>query len=310
MKPIFTMRLSIILLTLFMASSVFSAQSVILKSGKTIKGQVIGQNESGLTVKQTDGTTTTIPKKQILKVVYKDVTADEEKKIRAEEEKKLAVKEAAEKKKREEAEKKKQAEEEAKRLAEEKKREKEKKDTSTADESIAIGDRSRWDIVWRSAVLPSWGMFHAERNVTGSIYSGLFWGTLLYSFQLRNEATSAKSGYDQATLLYQATRPDLSSFIGPGGIDSTGFLIQDQVFSQYVGDAKSQFKAKTNQYNGALGLSALLYIIQLSHSYFVGVDWEEGLGDSARGGFDMNSFWESNGVGMELRSQFGYTWKF
>lgn len=305
------------LLIFLFSTSVFSAQSVILKSGKTLKGTVTGQNEKGLTIKLTDGTTTTIEKSKILKVVYKDISADEEKKIRAEEEKKLAAKEEADRKKREEAERKKQeaeakkqAEEEAKRLAEEKKKEDDRKKEIASRPQVDKGDRDRWDIVWRSAVLPSWGMFHADRDTIGYVYSGLFWGTLIYSFQLRSQATNAKAAYDEATLFYQVGRPDPTSFVTSTGVDTTGFLVTDTIFSQYVSDSKSQFRAKTNQYNASLGVVGLIYIVQLVHSYYVGVDWEEGNGLASGGGFDMNSFWEANGVGIELRSQFGYSWRF
>lgn len=73
-----------------------AVNTVILKNGKTIKGKVTDQNEKGLTVQTSEGTQT-FPKSQILKVVYKDVSAEEADKIRLAEEKKLREKEEKEK---------------------------------------------------------------------------------------------------------------------------------------------------------------------------------------------------------------------
>lgn len=299
-------------------------QSVILKSGKTIKGQVVSQNVKELTVKQTDGTTKTVPKSQILKVVYKDVSEEEAKKIRLEEERKLRAKEEAARRKREEEIRRKQ-EEETKRLAAEKKEkeeearlererlEKEQEESSSQDtENIAYdSERSRWDIVWRSSVLPGWGFYHADHTITASVYGGLFWGGLMYAVNLRGQVNSQKAAYDQASLFYQFGRPNPANFATQQGVNATGFLVQDTLLSEYVSSSKKDFRGATNQYNGALGFTALVYLIQLTHSYFVGVDWEENPSLSgSESGFLLESNWEASGIQWELRSEFGYIWKF
>jgi hypothetical protein len=318
-----------------------AAHSVILKSGTTIKGNVVGQNEKGLTIKLTDGSTQTIPKNKILKVVYKDVSADEEKKIRVDEEKKLQAqkaKEEAARQKKEEAEAKKLAEkqlkeeeaqrkkdeEAAKKLAAEegKKASEEERASAARAERIRIaherarteGTRSTFDVVWRSAVLPSWGLYHADRPISATIYSGLFWGPLLYAVNLKKQVITAKSNYDNASLFYQVARPDPVNFLTPAGFDVVGYYFADTYTKDYVSSAKKQYKAKTAQYHGALGTAALVYIIQLTHSFIVGSNWvlEEFLEPESvvQKGFEMDSRWEATGVSWELRSDIQYSWRF
>jgi len=63
------------------------AETVILKKGDVIRGSVIGQDSKILKVR-TNGKTIEIPKRGILKVIYRDVSAEEAKQIKAAEEKK------------------------------------------------------------------------------------------------------------------------------------------------------------------------------------------------------------------------------
>lgn len=318
-----------------------AAHSVILKTGTTIKGNVVGQNEKGLTIKGLDGTTQTIPKDKILKVVYKDVSADEEKKIRIEEERKIQAKKAkedAERQKKEEAEAKRLAEKqqkedeakrikeeaEAKKLAEEERNKISKEDRAAAERAERIriaherarteGTRSAFSIVWRSAILPSWGLYHADRPISATIYTGLFWAPLLYAVRLKSEASSAKANYDTASAFYQVARPDPVNYLTPAGLDISGFYLLDTYTKDYVSSTKKVYKAKTAQYHGALGTAALVYIIQLTHSYFAGSNWvlEEFLEPDSvvQKGFEMDSRWEATGVSWELRSDIQYSWRF
>ncbi len=68
------------------------ANSVLLKSGETIKGNITSQDAGNIVVQESNGNSGTISKKKILKVVYKDVSEEALKEIRKEEERKLALK--------------------------------------------------------------------------------------------------------------------------------------------------------------------------------------------------------------------------
>ncbi|WCL50537.1 LA_0442/LA_0875 N-terminal domain-containing protein [Leptospira sp. GIMC2001] len=308
--------LAFILLLTLIPVQLFAAHSVILKNGKTVKGLVVGQNENGLTVKLADGSTQNIAKTNILKVVYKDVSENEEKQIRVAEEKKLREKEL-----KEEAARKKKEEEEAKKLAiEEKKRqeeqdkldkEKAKTDALAKDRVKSEGTRSKWSIVWRSAVLPSWGLYHAKRPVAGTIYTGLFYTSILFAMTARSKALDAKSEYDTATLIYQATRPSADQL--GANPDIGAYFIQDTFSSTYVNETKDKFKASVNQSNAAVGVVGLIYFIQLAHSYFAGVTWVEEefmTHKPLKSGWELNSTWEQTGLAREHRTDINYTWRF
>lgn len=78
---------SILILLCLNPNDIYSDQSVLLKTGRTIKGTILDQTEKILTIKLENGTTESIDKSTILKVVYIELTPDEERKIRFNEEK-------------------------------------------------------------------------------------------------------------------------------------------------------------------------------------------------------------------------------
>lgn len=313
----FLSNLAILFLFLFLTIEISAANSIILKSGKTIKGTVINQNEKGLTVKLADGSTQTIEKYKILKVVYKDVSEEEEKKIRIAEEKKLSEKLAKDeeaRKKKEEEEAKKQAKiDEKNRLESEKDiLAKKSKEEELREKARREGTRKVTDVLWRSAVLPGWGFFHADRKVTGAVYSGLFTTSLLYALATRSKVDSAKSEYEDASLYYQVARPDPVNFLTADGFNFGSYYLVDTYATEYVKGKKNDFKGLSNRYNGALGLALIVYITQLTHTYFMGQDWvEEEFLSNGKAGLNIDSKWESAGINSwEFRSDMGYTWKF
>lgn len=77
------------------------ANSVLLKSGETIKGNITSQDAESIVVQEANGNSRTISKKKILKVVYKEVSEEALQEIRKEEERKLALKSEKESKDKE-----------------------------------------------------------------------------------------------------------------------------------------------------------------------------------------------------------------
>jgi len=316
MKQIFS-YLAILIFYFLIVIELSALNSIILKLGKTIKGTVVNQNEKGLTVKLQDGSTQTIEKYKILKVVYKDVSAEEENKIRYAEEKKIADNKRKEdeiKRKKEEQEAKKQAEiDEKNRIATEKENESKKsREEELREKARREGTRSVTDVLWRSAVLPGWGFFHADRKVTGAVYSGLFTSSLLYALAIRGKVNTAKAEYEEASLFYQVGRPDPINFLTADGFNFGTYYLVDSYSTDYVKGKKNEFKSMSNKYNGALGLALIVYITQLTHTYFMGQDWvEEEFLTNGRSGLNIEYKWKSAGQNtFEFRSDMGYTWKF
>ena len=165
-----------------------------MRNGKILKGRILTQNTKILKIKKEDGTTETVPKTLVLKVVYKDINEQEAQKIKKEEEAKLAKQkliddeklkidqELAEKqKKEEEARLEKEKKEEEERLkkeqelaeknqkAEKKRLEKEQKRKSSGEKQIY----TKAGVFWRSAILPGWGQVVDGRN-EGYVEGGAF----------------------------------------------------------------------------------------------------------------------------------------
>ncbi|WP_423790285.1 LA_0442/LA_0875 N-terminal domain-containing protein, partial [Leptospira ellisii] len=167
-------------LLILTSQSVWGAQTILLKNGTSLKGDVTGQNEKTITVRTEDGSVKTFSKKSILKVIYKDVNDEEVKRIRQEEERKLQEAKTADEKKK--------IEEQA----------------VVVPEPVKTGgSRSRWSLVWRSAVLPGWGHWKAERKKTSIVYGSLFWGGVVFTAISANQIQQKKSEYDQSTLIAQ-----------------------------------------------------------------------------------------------------------
>jgi hypothetical protein len=88
-KNLFLLIFSII----FINKSIFATlNTVILKKGDVIVGQVVGQNSDRIQVKSDSGKVLEIPKKNILKVLYKEITKKEEEAILKKEEEKIKEK--------------------------------------------------------------------------------------------------------------------------------------------------------------------------------------------------------------------------
>ncbi|GBF51726.1 hypothetical protein LPTSP4_32640 [Leptospira ryugenii] len=74
-----------ILFYLIVFKPLHSVETVILKQGRVIKGHVTGQNIDTVEVQSIEGKQYVLPKKSVLKIVYKDISEEEEQKIRQQE---------------------------------------------------------------------------------------------------------------------------------------------------------------------------------------------------------------------------------
>lgn len=81
---------------LFLALSLYSIpilslNTIILRNSGSIRGTVIGQNAESIQLKTEEGGTLNIPKKKVLKVLYKEITTREVDDIRKKEEEKFKI---------------------------------------------------------------------------------------------------------------------------------------------------------------------------------------------------------------------------
>ncbi|XDD45594.1 cell envelope integrity protein TolA [Leptospira sp. WS39.C2] len=312
---------------------IFAINTVILKNGKTIKGKVTDQNEKGLSVQTNEGSQT-IPKSQILKVIYKDVSEQEAEKIRIAEEKKIKDKEEKEKAKLEkerliaEAKEQKRLEEENK-LAEKQRLEEEKNKESQADKEAkaeaewlatrqlgpspaATQCGGRLAIIWRSAVLPGWGQYCGGQTTSAGTFSILFFGTLLYSLgPLRTEDKNAKSHYDTMVLLNQVggpgTRFNAQNISLPSEFIA-GF-VETSITEDFIVKSKNEAKEANIKYLAGLGTASIIYFSNLFHAYMIGKDRYPDRpivqmgGKQIKEGWDFESGWDKPQTTTAYRPQ-------
>ncbi|EMK00807.1 LA_0442/LA_0875 N-terminal domain-containing protein [Leptospira sp. B5-022] len=217
-------------------SLLFAEQTILLRKGGKVIGNVVGQNEKTITV-QSDTGKQTISKRDILKIIYKDITREEENRIRKEEEKKV------------------------------------QENPQIVEEPVQIipppvsnePNRSRWSAVWRSALLPGWGQWYTDNKLEAKITGGAFLASLAYAGYSRSEAESAKSKYDDAVSKSSTT----GSFIYGGGIANFYLLT-------IVPSARADYESSVQTYNTSVYLLGGVYLAQLVRTYFLGKSWEEG----------------------------------
>lgn len=214
----------------------FADQTILLRKGGKIIGNVVGQNEKTIVV-QTESGKQNINKRDILKIIYKDITKEEESRIRKEEEKKV------------------------------------QENPQIVEEPILITPpptstepgRSRWSAVWRSAIIPGWGQWYTDNKKEAWITGGAFLGSLAYAGYSRSEAESAKSKYDDAVSKSSTT----GSFIYGGGIANFYLLT-------VVPGARADYESAVQAYNTSVYVLGGVYLAQLVRTYFLGKSWEQG----------------------------------
>jgi len=102
-----SLKFFLILILVFFTSPILSLNIVILRTAVSLRGNVIGQNADSIKLKTEEGETIEIPKKKVLKVLYKEITAKEIDEIRKKEEERLRVLQEKEREKQRLAEQKK-----------------------------------------------------------------------------------------------------------------------------------------------------------------------------------------------------------
>ncbi|TGM12020.1 hypothetical protein EHQ81_01625 [Leptospira selangorensis] len=238
MRPNLKVRFTIFFLLAMVLTPglLFADQTILLRKGGKVIGNVVGQNEKTIVV-QTESGKQNISKRDILKIIYKDITKEEENRIRKEEEKKV------------------------------------QENPQVVEEPIQIiqpplstgPSRSRWSAVWRSAILPGWGQWYTDNKLEAKITGGAFLVSLGYAGYSRSEAESAKSKYDDAVSKSSTT----GAYIYGGGVANFYLLT-------VVPGARADYETSVHAYNTSVYVLGGVYLAQLVRTYFLGKSWEQG----------------------------------
>ncbi|MCB1178693.1 MAG: hypothetical protein KDK36_13995 [Leptospiraceae bacterium] len=258
------LKLAIVSL-LFFIPAILIGDTVILKNKQVYKGFVTAQNQNSLTIKLKNGKKQTFSKRTILRVVYKDLSAQEVKKVIQEEEKKAPPKKDPVPVKKEVPTK-------------EEPPAKEEEPPVKDEKEVFI--RNKWSPTWRSAIIPGWGLFYMERKTPGWYHpegeiskwekskpyvlgaGALIVGGLIV--QNYNNYKTANKEYDGFVAGSYLVFLDNSS-----NIDR-----QFGVMTLWNNAKYDKFKSKTDSANNMLRIGAVFYGLQLMYTFYQGVKWE------------------------------------
>ncbi len=132
--------------------------------------------------------------------------------------------------------------------------------------------RSPWDLVWRSALFPGWGHRYAREEYTGNAYSASVPLLLGVAFLFDYSAKSAQSSADDALFNGVVVKSIQYSSLGiSSNYSNTLVLSSYATYNTSMSAIDSQKQLSHNLLNAAIGL----YLIQLAHAYFTGVEWSK-----------------------------------
>ncbi|MCE9499428.1 MAG: hypothetical protein K8R21_02845 [Leptospira sp.] len=133
------------------------------------------------------------------------------------------------------------------------------------------------DLLFRSAILPGWGLVSAEKKKEGYITGGLFFGSLLIALKERKDYLDANENYKTSvknSLFFSAATKSVLP----------GLLATKERYNEYRDHTKS--------YNAWLFLTGMVYVGQLVWTHFVGKEYSPAATslNSERNGIELNVF--------------------
>lgn len=140
-----------------------------------------------------------------------------------------------------------------------------KNESPLDSENSKIENRSRWDLVWRSAVLPGWGLIHAKAYRKGYVVAGITTILARSEYKGHNEEERERETFSESQKLLQFSylnQPTLS--------DQNLLLLLNSL------DSKKDLDKIRDNNEMKLALLGLKYIMQLGYTYWFGVSWEKG----------------------------------
>ncbi|TGM16414.1 hypothetical protein EHQ81_04095 [Leptospira selangorensis] len=136
-------------------------------------------------------------------------------------------------------------------------------------------DRSRWDLVWRSAVLPGWGLFHAKEYRKARLTMIITSVLILSELKGHKEEVERREEFENSRNLFIA----YSNFYSQPDPGMITFL------ANYQHSKQDDLDGVRSRNDLRLALLGTKYILQLAYTYWRGIKWEEGDNSS---GFDLN----------------------
>lgn len=272
---------SALTISLIGALSSAKAEVVLLKTGETISGRIVGQSPTAIHI-STPGGTKTLAKAALVKIQYVPFTPEEKSRYleaaRQKQQAQYAEMERIRKAQLEEQDRKRQlAELEAKARAEKEKEAKERAERAAAlRELVEKGQMEKpagepisyWDFALRSLVLPGWGHYYLERPVFGTIYAVGAVAFLGAAYETRRRGLNAtKENHREVRQNFLLSiQPALAS-------------LEMRTAYTYYANARAfvTYQKKIDEYHGALYSLAVFYGVQLLHIIYNGIAWENGL---------------------------------
>ena len=130
--------------------------------------------------------------------------------------------------------------------------------------------RSPWDLVWRSAIFPGWGHRYAREEYTGNAYSTSIIVLYLLHYFIDYQTKAAEDVAKTALFNDAVVKAYQYSSLGiPASFSNTMVASSFSTYASTVSAIDTQKELAGNFLNAAIGL----YLIQLVHSYFTGVEW-------------------------------------
>jgi hypothetical protein len=130
--------------------------------------------------------------------------------------------------------------------------------------------RSPWDLVWRSALFPGWGHRYAKEEYTGNTYSTTILILLGVGYLINYQA-----GVAERTLASSTQTKIVSTYLQYQSVGITPTFTNASLYRLY-GNAETAQETIDSQKNlGSLlfNTALVLYVFQLGHAYFTGVEW-------------------------------------
>ncbi|TGK08288.1 hypothetical protein EHO58_06735 [Leptospira selangorensis] len=158
-------------------------------------------------------------------------------------------------------------------------------------------DRSRWDLVWRSAVLPGWGLLHAKEYRKARFTMVITSILVLSELKGHKEEVERKEEFENSRNLFIA----YSNFYPQ---PDPGMII---FLANYQHSKQDDLEGVRSRNDLRLALLGAKYILQLAYTYWRGVQWE---GENSAG-FDLNiRTYSQSDVRDQVREPFGMDLKY
>ena len=137
-----------------------------------------------------------------------------------------------------------------------------------------IKNRSRWDLVWRSAVLPGWGLLHAKEYRKARLTMLITSILLISELKGHQQELEKKEEFENSRNLFLV----YSNFYPQPDPGMVTFL------ANYQHSKQDDLDGVRNRNDLRLALLGAKYLLQLAYTYWRGVKWE---GENSSG-FDFN----------------------